>query len=53
MSLIDNIDIPVPLVSRFDLIWLLRDTVNIIEDDTISINFSPAIKIGLVSVRLS
>lgn len=33
MSLIDNIDIPVPLVSRFDLIWLLRDTVNIIEDD--------------------
>ena len=33
MSLIDNIDIPVPLVSRFDLIWLLRDTVNIVEDD--------------------
>tara|TARA_R110002020_G_scaffold1019_9_gene5213 strand:- start:2960 stop:4939 length:1980 start_codon:yes stop_codon:yes gene_type:complete len=33
MSLIDNIDIPVPLVSRFDLIWLLRDTVNATEDN--------------------
>ena len=32
MTLIDNIDIPVPLVSRFDLIWLLRDTVNVAED---------------------
>ena len=32
MSLIDNIDIPVPLVSRFDLIWLIRDKVDSFED---------------------
>lgn len=32
MSLIDNIDIPVPLVSRFDLIWLIRDKVDVQED---------------------
>ncbi len=32
MTLIDNIDIPVPLVSRFDLIWLIRDKVNSAED---------------------
>ena len=31
-SLIDNINIPVPLVSRFDLIWLIRDVVNVEED---------------------
>jgi len=31
-SLTDNIDIPVPLLSRFDLIWLLRDVVDITED---------------------
>lgn len=31
-SLIDNINIPVPLVSRFDLIWLIRDIVNVEED---------------------
>ena len=31
-SLIDNINIPVPLVSRFDMIWLIRDSVNIKED---------------------
>ena len=31
-SLIDNINIPVPLVSRFDLIWLIRDVVNVDED---------------------
>ena len=31
-SLIDNIDIPVPLISRFDLIWLLRDKVDVYED---------------------
>lgn len=31
-SLIDNINIPVPLVSRFDLIWLIRDIVNVDED---------------------
>lgn len=32
MTLIDNIDIPVPLVSRFDLVWLIRDSVNVDED---------------------
>jgi replicative DNA helicase Mcm len=32
MSLIDNIDIPVPLVSRFDLIWLIRDKVDKSQD---------------------
>lgn len=32
MSLTDNIDIPVPLLSRFDLIWLIRDIVNLDED---------------------
>jgi replicative DNA helicase Mcm len=31
-SLIDNINIPVPLVSRFDMIWLIRDVVNVKED---------------------
>jgi len=31
-SLIDNINIPVPLVSRFDMIWLIRDSVNVKED---------------------
>lgn len=30
--MIDNINIPVPLVSRFDLIWLIRDVVNVDED---------------------
>lgn len=33
MSLTDNIDIPVPLLTRFDLIWLIRDKVNVEEDD--------------------
>lgn len=27
-TLLDNIDIPPPLISRFDLIWLIRDIVN-------------------------
>lgn len=27
-SLLDNIDIPPPLISRFDLIWLIRDKVD-------------------------
>lgn len=31
-SLRDNIDIPVPLLARFDLIWLIRDIVNVTED---------------------
>jgi len=31
-TLRDNVDIPVPLLSRFDLIWLIRDTVNVTED---------------------
>jgi replicative DNA helicase Mcm len=32
LSLMDNINIPSPLLSRFDLIWLIRDTVNVTED---------------------
>lgn len=32
LSLMDNINIPSPLLSRFDLIWLIRDGVNITED---------------------
>ena len=28
----DNINIPSPLLSRFDLIWLINDTVNVTED---------------------
>jgi len=31
-TLRDNVDIPAPLLSRFDLIWLIRDTVNVTED---------------------
>jgi replicative DNA helicase Mcm len=31
-SLIDNINIPVPLVSRFDMIWLIKDRVDVKED---------------------
>jgi replicative DNA helicase Mcm len=27
-TLLDNIDIPPPLISRFDLIWLIRDIIN-------------------------
>jgi len=33
LSLMDNINIPSPLLSRFDLIWLIRDGVNITEDN--------------------
>lgn len=32
MSLRENVNIPSPLLSRFDLIWLIRDIVNITED---------------------
>ena len=32
LSLMDNINIPSPLLSRFDLIWLIRDGVNVTED---------------------
>jgi len=32
LSLMDNINIPSPLLSRFDLIWLIRDAVNVTED---------------------
>lgn len=32
-TLLDNIDIPPPLISRFDLIWLIRDVVNKTEDE--------------------
>ena len=31
-SLIDNVNIPVPLVSRFDMIWLIKDKVDVKED---------------------
>ena len=27
-TLLDNIDIPPPLISRFDIIWLIRDMIN-------------------------
>jgi replicative DNA helicase Mcm len=27
-TILDNIDIPIPLISRFDMIWLIRDTVD-------------------------
>ena len=32
ISLIDNIDIPAPLLSRFDMIWLIKDKVHVTED---------------------
>lgn len=31
-TLLDNIDIPPPLISRFDLIWLIRDIIDKEED---------------------
>lgn len=31
-TLLDNIDIPPPLISRFDLIWLIKDVVNAEKD---------------------
>ena len=32
ITLIDNIDIPAPLLSRFDMIWLIKDKVHQTED---------------------
>jgi replicative DNA helicase Mcm len=32
LTLMDNINIPSPLLSRFDLIWLIKDKVNVTED---------------------
>ena len=32
ITLRDNIDIPAPLLSRFDLIWLIKDKVQVTED---------------------
>lgn len=31
-SLIDNVNIPVPLVSRFDMVWLIKDKVDMSDD---------------------
>jgi len=33
LSLMDNINIPSPLLSRFDLIWLIKDKVSLVEDN--------------------
>jgi replicative DNA helicase Mcm len=32
MTLRDNIDVPAPLLSRFDMVWLIKDKVNVTED---------------------
>ena len=32
VTLRDNIDIPAPLLSRFDMIWLIKDRVHVTED---------------------
>ena len=32
ITLIDNIDVPAPLLSRFDMIWLIKDKVHVTED---------------------
>ena len=32
-SLATNIDVPPPLLSRFDLIWLIRDTIDLADDE--------------------
>ena len=32
ITLRDNIDVPAPLLSRFDMIWLIRDKVHVTED---------------------
>jgi len=32
LTLMDNINIPSPLLSRFDLIWLIKDKVSVTED---------------------
>ena len=32
LTLMDNINIPSPLLSRFDLIWLIKDRVSVTED---------------------
>tara|TARA_R110002051_G_scaffold323128_1_gene415772 strand:+ start:7460 stop:9412 length:1953 start_codon:yes stop_codon:yes gene_type:complete len=32
ITLRDNIDIPAPLLSRFDLIWLIKDKIHVTED---------------------
>ena len=33
LTLMDNINIPSPLLSRFDLIWLIKDKVSLVEDN--------------------
>jgi len=32
LSLMDNIDLPIPILSRFDMIWLILDKINDVDD---------------------
>lgn len=32
-TVLDNVDIPLPLISRFDMIWLIRDKVDLQNDE--------------------
>ena len=36
MYYFDQVDLPLPLASRFDIIWFLRDEINIITDEKIA-----------------